>query len=257
MHKPPHPTEPHTTDRLYAEEQGAIPRFVFDEKVVDVFPDMINRSVPGYSTILMMIGQLAGRYAQANSRCYDLGCSLGGATFAMANHIHKANINGVEIVAVDSSPAMVTRLQTLAHSDAARFASTQLRIVLADILDIDIQGASIVVLNFTLQFIPLEQRRALLRKIAEGMLPGAMLVLSEKITFENKQHDTLVNDMHHFFKASNGYSQMEIAQKRSALENVLIPETLATHVQRLHDCGFQQANVWFQCFNFVSLIATK
>lgn len=238
-------------DRLYAQQQGSVPRFVFDENVVDVFPDMINRSVPGYSAIIMMIGQLAARYAQPDSHCYDLGCSLGGATFAMAKRIEVA---GVEIVAVDSSHAMIDKLAKLLEQEKP---ATKVTLLEDDILNIDINNASVVVLNFTLQFIPLEKREALLKKIADGMLPGGVLVLSEKITFEDSLHDSLVNDMHHFFKATQGYSQLEIAQKRTALENVLVPETLRQHKQRLQACGFRNANLWFQCFNFASLLAFK
>lgn len=238
-------------DTLYANAQGAVPGFVFDEKVVDVFPDMINRSVPGYNAIIMMIGHLAARYAQANSRCYDLGCSLGGATFAMARSIPDES---TEIVAVDSSKAMINKLHSLLTKEQAL---AKVRLIEDDILKIDINRASVVILNFTLQFIPLEKRHALLEKIANGMLPGGVLVLSEKISFEDNNHNELVKDMHHFFKSTNGYSQMEIAQKRSALENVLIPETLAQHKTRLQECGFKNANLWFQCFNFASILAFK
>lgn len=245
--------KPETTnkDTLYAEQQGNVPRFVFDEKVVDVFPDMINRSVPGYSAIIMMIGQLAARYAQPHSHCYDLGCSLGGATFAMSRRIEAED---VQIVAVDSSEAMIHKLASLLEKEKPE---TKVHLLTDDILNIDINKASVVVLNFTLQFIPLEKRQHLLTKIADGMLPGGVLVLSEKITFDDRAHDELVTDMHHFFKATNGYSEMEIAQKRTALENVLVPETLQQHKTRLQACGFKNTNLWFQCFNFASLLAFK
>lgn len=241
----------HKKDTLYAEHQGSVSHFVFDEKVVDVFPDMINRSVPGYSAIILMIGQLAARYAQAHSRCYDLGCSLGAGTFAMARRIE---CEDVQIVAVDSSDAMIQKLAALLEREKPR---TPVQLLTEDIMNIDISKASVVVLNFTLQFIPLEKRENLLKKIADGMLPGGVLVLSEKITFEDSNHDELVTDMHHFFKATNGYSHLEIAQKRTALENVLLPETLQQHKARLHACGFKNANLWFQCFNFASLLAFK
>ncbi len=244
-------TQEPQNDTLYAQAQTEVARFIFDERVVQVFPDMINRSVPGYSTILLMIGELAARYAQAHSRCYDLGCSLGGASFAMAKRIQAP---GVDIHAIDSSPAMINRFAQLLETDAP---ACPISLTQADILDCDIHNASVVVLNFTLQFIPRDQRCKLLRRIADGMLAGGILILSEKICFDDQKHDDLVQDLHHFFKASNGYSEMEIAQKRNALENVLLPETLEQHRQRLLDSGLQNPNVWFQCFNFASLIAFK
>lgn len=262
-----HNNDSHTRDTLYAEEMGAIKGFVFDEKVADVFPDMINRSVPGYGAIIHMIGQLSARYAQADSRCYDLGCSLGGATFAMARSLDRLNAENlnakqtnVEIVAIDSSHAMIEKLRALllqTENQQNEKPGTKITLIEDDILNVDISRASVVVLNFTLQFISPEKRGKLLAKIAQGMLPGGVLVLSEKITFEDSTHDELVKDMHLYFKASNGYSNLEIAQKRSALENVLLPETVSQHKERLQKSGFKNANLWFQCFNFASLLAFK
>ena len=117
--------------------------------------------------------------------------------------------------------------------------------------------ASVVVFNFTLQFIPPAQRDALLARIGSAMRPGGVLVLSEKIRFEDEHLQALNTDLHHAFKRANGYSDLEISQKRSALENVLVPETIATHQQRLRNAGFTSVDVWFQCFNFASLVAIK
>ena len=113
------------------------------------------------------------------------------------------------------------------------------------------------VLNFTLQFIPLAQRASVLEGIARGTVPGGVLILSEKIAFEDGEHQTLMTELHHNFKRANGYSDLEIAQKRSALDKVLIPETLKTHQQRLLQAGFRSVDCWFQCFNFASIIAFK
>jgi tRNA (cmo5U34)-methyltransferase len=127
----------------------------------------------------------------------------------------------------------------------------------ADILDADISDASLVVLNFTLQFIPLVQRAALLRRVYAGMRPGGMLVLSEKIHFEDAALNALFIDLHHRFKEQNGYTRTEIAGKRAAIENVLVPETLRAHEARIRDAGFASFAVWFQCFNFASMVAVK
>ena len=70
-------------DRLFETTITEPGEFVFDERVVRVFPDMINRSVPGYATVVSMTAMLARRYAQPNTRIYDLGCSLGAVTLAM------------------------------------------------------------------------------------------------------------------------------------------------------------------------------
>jgi tRNA (cmo5U34)-methyltransferase len=108
-----------------------------------------------------------------------------------------------------------------------------------------------------LQFIAVDQRLELLKKILEGLNKGGVLILSEKVIFEDQPHQDLMTDLHHNFKRANGYSDLEIAQKRSAIENYLVPETLDTHRQRLRQAGFASVDVWFQCFNFASIIAIK
>jgi tRNA (cmo5U34)-methyltransferase len=238
-------------DNLYANPLGEISRFAFDQQVVDVFPDMIKRSVPGYATIINMIGNLAGIYAKANTHCYDLGCSLGAATLAMRHGIRNSDC---KIIGVDNSQAMIDRCQQLMAADTT---DVKVELINSNIQDVDIQNASMAVLNFTLQFIAVDQRLDLLTKIAKGLNNGGVLILSEKIIFEDQPHQELMTELHHNFKRANGYSDLEIAQKRSAIENYLIPETLDTHRQRLRKAGFASVDVWFQCFNFASIIAIK
>jgi tRNA (cmo5U34)-methyltransferase len=248
----PAPTVP-VKDTLYATPLDSIGGFAFDEQVVRVFPDMIQRSVPGYSTIIAMTGVLAARYAQAGTRCYDLGCSLGASTLAMRHQLDQAQ-RDCRIVGIDNSPAMLAHCRDLIAADAG---SVPVDLELADICEAPIENASVVVFNFTLQFVPLEQREALLARIGQNMRPGGVLVLSEKIRFEDPHLQELNTDLHHEFKRANGYSDLEISQKRTALENVLVPETIATHTQRLRRAGFGSVDVWFQCFNFASLVAIR
>jgi tRNA (cmo5U34)-methyltransferase len=131
------------------------------------------------------------------------------------------------------------------------------RLRCADILDVDIHNASMVVLNFTLQFIPLAQRDVLLQRIAQGLRPGGMLILAEKIHFEDAALNALFIDLHHRFKEQNGYSQTEISRKRAAIDNVLVPETLRAHEQRIRTAGFSSFAVWFKCLNFAAMVAVK
>jgi tRNA (cmo5U34)-methyltransferase len=239
-------------DDIYAQPIQSINDFKFDEHVAGVFSDMINRSVPGYTTIIGMSGVLAGKFAQANSRCYDLGCSLGATTLAMRENIEQADC---EIIAIDNSAAMIARFQeTLAKLPPSKHKVT---IRQDDILNVEIVGASVVAMNFTLQFIAKEQRAMLLKRIYQGLKPGGILILSEKLHFDDQQLDELFIEMHHEFKRHNGYSALEISQKRTALENVLLPESLATHKTRLNSAGFSCVDVWFQCFNFASMVALK
>jgi len=241
-------------DRLYQNLPAEPGDFVFDERVVRVFPDMINRSVPGYATLVPTLGMLARRYARPDSFLYDLGCSLGAVALAMQAAVRAP---GTRIVAVDNSPAMVRELEArLARADAGA-GRPPLRVVLQDILDTPIERASVTALNFTLQFVPPGRRLELLRRIAAGSLPGGVLLLSEKVRFEDPAEQDLQAAWHHDFKRAQGYSELEIARKREALENVLRPETLAEHRERLAAAGFTRVLRWYQGFNFVSLVAFR
>jgi tRNA (cmo5U34)-methyltransferase len=241
----------HEQDSLYANPIPDLAAFRFDDDVARVFPDMIKRSVPGYTTIVAMTGMLAGKYARPGSRCYDLGCSLGASTLSMRQNDLP---HDCAIVAVDNSPAMLERCRNIIDTDSHE---TTVELQCADILDVTIKQASVVVLNFTLQFIEQAERDGLLKRIYAGMQDGGIMVLSEKVRFEDAHLDELNIELHHQFKKANGYSDLEIAQKRDSLENVLIPETLNAHRERIADAGFSSCDVWFQCFNFASLIALK
>ncbi|MFB9133770.1 carboxy-S-adenosyl-L-methionine synthase CmoA [Vibrio olivae] len=238
-------------DAIFSAPIDKIGDFTFDERVAEVFPDMIQRSVPGYSNIISAIGMLAERFAKPNTNVYDLGCSLGAATLSMRRHIDK---DGCKIIAVDNSSAMVERCKL--HINAYR-SDTPVDVLEADIRDVDIQDASVVVLNFTLQFLSPDDRYALLSKIHAGLRPGGILILSEKYVFENAAANELLIDLHHDFKRANGYSELEISQKRNAIENVLRPDSIADHKQRFEQIGFSSNEVWFQCFNFGSMFAIK
>jgi len=238
-------------DRLFAKSRALTKGFSFDDQVVKVFPDMISRSVPGYELVVPMIGMLARRYAQPDSNIYDLGCSLGAASIAMSRAVR---MNGVKIVAVDNSAAMIGRFK---ESLKDQRGPLPVEPHLQNILDTRIENASVVVLNFTLQFLDRDQRQTMINHVADGLRVGGVLILSEKICFENKQEQFDQTEWHHDFKRAQGYSELEIAQKRDALEVVMRPDTEATHINRFETAGLSRPVRWFQCFNFASYIAFK
>ncbi|MEZ6132211.1 MAG: carboxy-S-adenosyl-L-methionine synthase CmoA [Planctomycetaceae bacterium] len=238
-------------DRIYSVPLQRVGDFQFDDAVADVFPDMIRRSVPGYGSMLSMIAQCTERFAQPESCIYDLGCSLGAATLLIRQHAPPS----CQIHAVDNSSAMMERLQKRLNPIPPTAADVILH--QADMRDIEIRNASLVVLNLTLQFLPPAERSEFLRKIGEGTVAGGALVLSEKICFDDAAQQELMTTLHHDFKRAHGYSDLEIAQKRTAIENRLIPETMDVHVERLKSAGFRTVCPWLQCFNFASILAVK
>lgn len=234
-------------DNLFVQKH--VKSFVFDADVTRVFEDMIKRSVPGYGLSLQMISLIAAQYAQVGSRLYDLGCSLGASTLAMS---HAVQGRGCVITGVDNSEAM---LQACALN--MQSSPTPVQLVLGNIEAVDIVDASVVVLNFTLQFIARDKRDALMQKIYAGMRPGGVLVLSEKVAFDDDFEQQAQIQLHESFKKAQGYSELEVSRKRQSIEHVLIPETIETHHQRLAEAGFAHSQTWFQCFNFVSMLAYK
>ena len=243
-----------TTDKIYEDKTDEEP-FRFNADVADVFPDMLRRSIPGYAMSIEAIGSLAARYVRPDTHCYDLGCSLGAATLAMRQGIRS---DRCRIVAADMAPAMIERCREIVAEEERRDERpVSIDVIQTDIRDLDVSNASMVVLNYTLQFLAPGDRDALLRRIADGMNPGGVLVLSEKVVDENAEMEKLLVDLHHEYKRRNDYSALEIARKRAALENVLIPETVAAHRDRLRAAGFAHSAVWLRYFNFVSIVAVR
>ena len=233
-------------DEVFSKPLSDIKAFEFDDNVTQVFRDMISRSVPGYELLLRLIGLYASVFVTDKSNVYDLGCSLGEASLIVANQTRAIDC---AIIAVDNSESMIK--QCLDHS------THDIDWVCGDIQQTNICNASMVILNLTLQFIDPGQRDALIAKIYQGMQPGGVLVLSEKILLDDTAENNCMVELYQAFKKTQGYSDLEISQKRTALENVLIPDQQSTLHHRLSQTGFSQIYQCFRCFNFVSYLAIK
>lgn len=238
-------------DDIFKSTDAGPGTFEFNDSVAEVFADMLRRSVPGYEASLEAIAILARRYGRAGTRCYDLGCSLGASTLAMRRNIVEPDC---EIVAVDLSPAMIDRCRKTVDADDT---DLPVSIRVEDVRDVAIEHASLVVLNYTLQFVPVNDRSRLVRRIYDGLIDGGVLILSEKVVDEDPAIEGLLVELHHEFKSANAYSDLEIARKRMALEEVLIPESTAAHLERLADAGFNHRSIWLKHFNFVSILAIR
>lgn len=238
-------------DKLFLANNEDLNPFTFNQSVVDVFPDMISRSVPGYETIIDGIGRISRRFVRANAIVYDLGCSLGSVSLMIAKHNAGKSL---QIRAIDNSAAMVERCK---HHVKAFNYDARIFVEQDDITQLSFQACELVVINFTLQFIPPEQRQALINKVYAALQLGGMLIISEKVSAPSARMDELLIELHHDFKRENGYSDLEISQKRSALEKVMILDSLEQHTQRLKEAGFVDTAVWFQHFNFLSFCAVK
>jgi tRNA (cmo5U34)-methyltransferase len=238
-------------DSLYQSMPTPVPPFEFDEQVAGVFDDMIHRSVPFYSEIIDRQVQLVERFYQPGTVLFDLGCSNGNLSIRLAC---QAGAQPYEIVAVDSSAPMLAAFRArLAACPLGRYITLQCE----DIRRTAIENASVVILNFTLQFLPPEDRDALINRIHNGLAHGGILLCCEKIAHADAGMADLQRSFHHAYKRENGYSDLEISRKREALEKVLISESLESPLQRLQRAGFTAMDVWLKWFNFAALIAVK
>ncbi|MBN2530739.1 MAG: carboxy-S-adenosyl-L-methionine synthase CmoA [Deltaproteobacteria bacterium] len=238
-------------DNIYANKMTRVADFSFDHQVVDVFDDMLHRSIPGYDAVLHQIGSFATRHVAPRTNIYDLGCSLGAASLEIRNCV---DAEGCQIIAVDLSKDMISRFEAcLKRHVGVLPVITQC----IDINELSIENASFVVMNFTLQFIDTHQKEGIVQKIFNGLKPNGAFVLSEKILFEDTREQTFIEESYFGLKRRNGYNDLEISQKRDALENVLKLESAGAHLHRLKQMGFTQVSQWYQNLNFASFIAVK
>lgn len=238
-------------DRVFAAKKSRVKPFEFNRQVAQVFDDMLNRSVPLYSESIQRQSQLAARYYQKGSRIYDLGCSHGNLGMLILNQLKHKKFS---MVAVDNSIPMIEKYKKrlVQHKD-----TFQIDLVCGFLEHILISNASVVLINLTLQFIDIKKRDDLIKKIYQGMRQGGILVITEKIVHTSEILDELQMKFYETFKIENGYSRLEISQKRDALDKVLVPDTIETHKSRIMKAGFTQFDIWLKWFNFASMIAIK
>lgn len=234
-------------DRLFA-APGPVAEFKFDERVAAVFADMIRRSVPGYEAVAALTGVIAARHLPVDGRCYDLGCSLGAATREVLRAVGERRC---ELVAVDASAAMLRKARALAEGD---WADARVRWRCADIRAVALAGADVVIANYALQFLPASDRLPLLRRIRAALAATGVLLIAEKLAPEAPAEDGFFERAHLDFKRVNGYSDLEIAGKRAALENVMRIDSEQAHMKRLRAAGFA-ARLWFRCLNWGAFAA--
>lgn len=236
-------------DNIFEEGNLSGLPFTFNKEVTYVFEDMINRSVPGYKTSLKLITQYTKHFYQPGTKCYDIGCSLGASSLSMLQARKDS-----QIIAIDNSEAMIreckNRFKKFPQSQSIQFMHQ-------DVMETKMDNASLIVLNYLIQFLDLEQREKIFDKIFKALLPGGILILSEKIHHKNRFESNRVFKTHHKFKSLNGYSDLEISGKRDSLEGVLITETEQDHFSRGERVGFKNSRKVLSNLNFRTLIFYK
>lgn len=236
-------------DKYFADPMQDIQPFVFDHGVAEVFDDMVSRSVPFYHEIHQIIKDLANYYFKENDSIFDLGCSTGTTINLLSKHLWGKR---ARFVGVDNSEAMIVKatekLAGLWHP---------YQLLVDNIENVTMENAGIIVMNYTLQFIAKETRPNLLKKIHDDLRPGGLFVLTEKIDAKDEDIQQLLTSLYYDFKRRQGYSELEISQKREALEKVLIPHTPEAQLELLKDAGFNKTSMIFRWYNFACFIGIK
>ncbi|WP_407427087.1 carboxy-S-adenosyl-L-methionine synthase CmoA [Arcticibacter sp.] len=238
-------------DEVFRDQINRVSDFKFGTKVVSVFDDMVSRSVPFYDEMQRMISELAAEHALPETVVYDLGCSTGTTLIGMNETVSE----DIKFVGIDDASEMLKKCDgKLKEAGFQR----PYELIEANIQqDFEIKNASVVVLCLTLQFIRPICREKVLRKIVEGLVPGGVLILVEKILAEESSFNRSFIQYYYDYKRRNHYSEMEISQKREALENVLIPYKLSENILLLKEAGFSQCEVFFKWYNFSGIVAVK
>lgn len=223
-------------------------QFEFDEEVASVFDDMLSRSVPYYKQMQELSISFAMKYLEENDTVYDLGCSTGSTLIELSKQFNKP----LNLIGIDNSNAMLQR----ANSKASAY-GVNLNLIEGDIHKQTFNNAQVIISNYTLQFIRPLQREKLIKKIYDSLNENGIFIFSEKIISNDKVLNKQSIDEYYSFKKQQGYSEFEIAQKREALENVLIPYTEEENKKMIHDAGFEHCETLFKWINFATFIAIK
>jgi tRNA (cmo5U34)-methyltransferase len=238
-------------DKVFSEEIKQASDFKFGKKVATVFDDMVNRSVPFYQEMQRMVSEIAGDHAIKGTDVYDLGCSTGTTMIYMNENVDPS----IRFVGVDDSAEMLDKCKLKLEQIGF---TRPYELVVADLNgQVNVSNASVTVLCLTLQFIRPMFREKILKRIYDGLVPGGILILVEKILAEESRFNRDFINYYYNMKRRHSYSEMEIAQKREALENVLIPYKLSENILMLKEAGFGHCEVFFKWYNFTGIIAQK
>jgi len=226
--------------------------FDFGEQTTQVFDDMLVRSVPFYDEIQHMIAEIVANLVEEKPVVYDLGCSTGTTLLMLATRLKNKN---PRLVGLDQSVPMLNHARKRAEQAGLTSMITWQQHDLNEPLITDPSDAFIM--NLSLQFIRPLNRERLVSNLYHSLKPRGCLILVEKIIPEDSLLNRTYIELYYGFKRRNGYSDLEIAQKREALENILIPYRVNENLELLNRCGFKAPDTFFRWLNFAGFIGIK
>lgn len=241
-------------DRVFRAARSDVKAFQFNREVAEVFDDMVSRSVPIYHEVHGILMDLLERRYQDQTAIYDLGCSTGTTLLAVDKFLHKKKRSRGPLIGIDNSAPMLKLCRKKWREHGLKKAHARCESLESFEFD---QPAGLVIMNYTLQFIPPKERARLLKKITKALVPGGVFMLAEKIQSTDPMVEELITQLYYDFKRRRGYSELEIAQKREALERVLIPLPPEKQIAALHRAGLKHVDMVFRWYNFAVYLGIK
>ena len=236
-------------DQYYSKARGIVVPFEFNQEVANCFDDMLSRSIPYYDEIHKLLADIVSRNIKPGSFIYDLGCSTGNTLFFLSQKLQDID---VEFIGLDESHPMIIKAK-----EKCAGSSHTMNFICGNLMDHHFRESDLIIMNYTLQFIPKGERVELLQRIYRCLRPGGLLVLAEKIESRDRKVQSLQTELYEDFKRRNGYSELEISQKREALENILSPLTMEDQLEFVQAAGFSHVDMVFRWFNFACFLGIK
>lgn len=230
-------------------------RWTFDEEVARAFDDMLERSIPQYGVMRSAVRDIAlsflepeGKGPEPLALVLDLGCSRGEMIAVLRDQAPPAHFVGVDV----SDPMLAAARERFAEDPDVEIARLDLRQGYPSV-----PPARVTLSVLTLQFIPIERRREVVKQIYEHTAPGGCFILVEKVLGQTAQLDETMVARHLAMKRVNGYSEEQIVRKRLALEGVLVPLTARGNEELLATAGFEAIDCFWRWMNFAAWVAVR
>jgi tRNA (cmo5U34)-methyltransferase len=228
------------------------PCWVFDDEITRVFPDMLERSIPGYRSMREVVTRTATKYAAKNGCIVDLGVARGDALMPVVMECLANNTYcGYDV----SEPMLDAARESFGSLSPEGIVTIERHDLREGLPEGDTWTVALSVL--TLMFVPIEYRQQILADIYDRLDNGGAFILVEKVLGDDASLNTRLVEMYYDIKRQNGYDDDSIDRKRLALEGVLVSLRASENERMVRSAGFEQVECIWRYLNFAGWVAVK
>jgi len=216
----------------------------FSFSTIQNFDDHFKKSIPRVDVLEQNIIDLTNYFLIDNEsiNIYDIGCSAG----RLLNKIIDRYNPKTNIIGIDQEENLLKEIKN------KKIMTWNLNLLKSFVLE----DACIIYSIFTLQFLPVYRRLAVLENIYNGLLDGGALIFAEKVYSENSKIQDIFTFLYYDFKKES-FTEQEILIKEFSLRNQMKPLTMQENINLLNKVGFKTVEVFFQQFNFMGVLCIK